>query len=60
MRAAHKRPLKIHDTRVGMNSSEFHDFIGIVLTDANSGHSRDILQPFQGSKSNDLVDIGIG
>ena len=40
MRAAHQCPLDIHITRVGMNSSEFHESIGMVLTDATSGHSR--------------------
>ena len=39
MRAAHQCPLDIHNTRVGMNSSEFHDSIGMVLADATSGHS---------------------
>ena len=29
-------------TRVGMNSSEFHESIGMVLTDATPGHSKDI------------------
>ena len=42
MRAAHQCPLDIHNTRVGMNSSEFHESIGMVLTDATSGHSKDI------------------
>ena len=30
MRAAHQCPLDIHNTRVGMNSSEFHESIGMV------------------------------
>ena len=42
MRAAHQCPLDIHNTRVGMNSSEFHESTGMVLTDATSGHSKDI------------------
>ena len=45
MRAAHQCPLDIHNTRVGMNSSEFHYSIRMVLTDATPGHSKDINKP---------------
>ena len=44
MHAAHQCPWKIHNTRVGMNSGELHDFIGMALTNATSGHSKDIDQ----------------
>ena len=44
MHAAHQCPWKIHNTRVGMNSGELHESIGMVLTDATSGHSKDIDQ----------------
>ena len=42
MQAAHRTPWKIHNTRVGMKGSELHDFLGMVLTDCTSGHSKDI------------------
>ena len=42
MHAAHQCPWKIHNTRVGMNSGELHESMGMVLTDATSGHSKDI------------------
>ena len=42
--AVHQCPWKIHNTRVGMNSGELHESIGMVLTDATSGHSKDIDQ----------------
>ena len=42
MRAAHQCPLELHNTRVGMNSSEFHESTGVVLTDATPGHSKGI------------------
>ena len=42
MRSAHRCSWKSHNTRVGINSSELHESIGMVLTDATSGHSKDI------------------
>ena len=42
MLAAHQCSWNIHNTRVGMNSGELHESIGMVLTDATSGHSKDI------------------
>jgi hypothetical protein len=42
MRAAHKSPWTLHDTRIGMSSSELHGAIGMTLTDATAGDSTDI------------------
>ena len=42
MHAAHQCPWKIHNTRVGMNSGELHESIGMVQADATPGHSKDI------------------
>ena len=42
MLAAHLCAWNIHNTRIGMNSGELHESIGMVLTDATSGHSKDI------------------
>ena len=44
MHSAHRCPWKSHNTRIGINSSELHESIGMVLTDATSGHSKDIDQ----------------
>ena len=44
MRTAHRCQWEIHNTRIGMNSSELHDFIGMALTNATPGHSKDIDQ----------------
>lgn len=39
--AVHQFLWKVHNTRVGMNSCELHESIGMVLTDTTLGHSKD-------------------
>ena len=37
--------VEVHNTRVGMGSSKFHDSTGVVLAGATAGHSKDIHKP---------------
>ena len=45
VRAAHQCPLGTHNTRVGMDSSEFHGSTRVVLADATPGHSKGTDRP---------------